>query len=374
MPKPRRILDLNARHNLHECLQRKASMQLKTKSNCERLATKMRKENCAVSASTLYRIFLDSKSETRPFINTLNEIVKYLGFDDYDTFKKWSQKNTNIAYINDNDKTTKKPLESLLTINIAMANYEALRVYFDQFIDNPNDALLFPIGKEIYTASLKYPKSVDSFAANFSDHPVVRRAFFELYADPEFRIPSYSKAIQLYIENSYSTKYNLNAPEQAEIFGRTMLLKHAINKKSKKEVLRRGYNLYNSEKLSSDVVENVHFFPKVRYHFYKIVYLHFLEKSNQQRLFEQQVQDKCSQWVLSDKPENLRVLLHTILDIQEYLIDKDCFSDCIYAIKNLLKKEQFALDNLSKEEILELINPNASAFVNKPLYSFKHLA
>ena len=97
MPKPRRVLDLNARHNLHECLQRKASMQLKTKSNCERLATKMRKENCAVSASTLYRIFLDSKSETRPFINTLNEIVKYLGFDDYDTFKKWSQKNTNIG-------------------------------------------------------------------------------------------------------------------------------------------------------------------------------------------------------------------------------------------------------------------------------------
>ena len=118
MPKPRRILDLNAKHNLHECLQRKASMQLKTKSNCERIATKMRKENCAVSASTLYRIFLDSKSEIRPFINTLNEIVKYLGFDDYDTFKKWSQKNTNIAYINDNDKTTKKPLESLLTINI----------------------------------------------------------------------------------------------------------------------------------------------------------------------------------------------------------------------------------------------------------------
>jgi hypothetical protein len=373
MPKPRQRLDSQLRQDLYLALERKTSINLKTKTDCAKVSALMIHEGFALSASTLYRIFISNKSQTRPFTTTLNEIAHFLGFKSFDDFSQWAETNRHSIYSNASPSKNSNNTKSLLSINIELKNYDALKVFFDQYLDRFNDAIFFPIGREIYCTALRHPESVECFIEKFAGHPVVRRAFFELYADPDFHIQTYDKAIEQYIAKSHSSQYKISEPHQAEIFGRTLLLKNAINKKDKDDIIRRGSILYSSSKLQKHV-EGIHFFPKVRYYLYKIAYLFYVGELDQQRAYENELSKQCDQWAETDIPENRRLLLHTLIDLEEYVITPNLFSEHKLVLQHKIKTEQnIALNKLSKKEVLVAINPNASAYVFHSLRQFQHL-
>ncbi len=373
MPKPRQSLDSHIRQDLYHALQRKTSTTLNTKSDCTKVSILMINEGFAVSASTLYRIFVRNNNQTRPFNTTLNEIAGFLGFKSYEDFIQWAQINQHSIYSNATLDKNSHETRSLLAINIELENHEALKVFFDQYLGRFNDAIFHPIGREIYCTALRHPESVEFFIKNFTGHPVVRRAFFELYADPDFRIKTYDKAIEYYIAKSHSSQYELTETYQAEIFGRTLLLKNAINKKDKKEIIRRGSILYSSSILQKQV-KSIHFFPRIRYYFYKVAYLFFLEGQQEQRAYEKKLSQQCHQWIVSNIPENRRLLLHTLLDMEEFFTTPNLLSEQKQVLQKKIRTEQnITLNNLSKEEVLDAINPNASAYVFQSLRGFQHL-
>lgn len=373
MPKPRQRLNHQARQDLYQALQRKTTFSIKSKADCSKVSALMIKEGFAVSASTLYRIFVSNNNQTRPFNTTLDELVNFLGFKSYDDFTQWTQTNRYSIYPNDTLNNHRSNTKSLLAINIELKNYDALKVFFDQYLGRSNDTIFFPIGREIYCTSLRHPESVEFFIENFAGHPVVRRAFFELYADPDFRIKTYDKAIEHYIAKSHSSQYEISEPHQAEIFGRTLLLKNAINKKDKGEVIRRGLILYSSSVLNEQV-DNIHFFPKVRYYFYKIAYLYYTGDQEKQKIYEKEISDKCNEWAETDVPENRRLLLHTLFDMEDFFITPNLLSNHKFTLQNKVRKElDISLNNLSKKEVLDAINPNASAYVFQSMRQFQHL-
>ena len=373
MPKPRQRLDSQLRQDLYLALERRTSITLKTKSDCAEVSTLMIHEGFALSASTLYRIFISNNSKTRPFTTTLNEIARFLGFKSFDDFSQWAQTNRHSIYSNASSDKNSNKTKSLLSINIELKNYASLKVFFDQYLDRFNDAIFFPIGREIYCTALRHPESVEFFIENFAGHPVVRRAFFELYADPDFHIQTYDKAIEHYIAKSHSSQYEISEPHQAEIFGRTLLLKNAINKKDKDDIIRRGSILYSSSKLQKHI-EGINFFPKVRYYLYKIAYLFYAEDLDLQKAYENELSKQCDQWAETDIPENRRLLLHTLIDLEDYVITPNLFSDHKLVLQRKMKtKQNITLNKLSKKEVLEAINPNASAYVFQSLRQFQHL-
>ncbi len=373
MPKPRQRLDSQLRQDLYLALQRKTGICLKTKSDCTKVSTLMIHEGSALSASTLYRIFISNNSRTRPFTTTLNEIAQFLGFKSFDDFSQWAQTNRHSTYPHGLPDDNSNHIKSLLSINIELKNYDALKAFFDQYLGRFNDAIFFPIGREIYCTALRHPESVEFFIESFAGHPVVRRAFFELYADPDFHIQTYDKAIEQYIVKSHSSQYEISEPHQAEIFGRTLLLKNAINKKDKDDVIRRGSILYSSSNLQEHV-EGIHFFPKVRYYLYKIAYLFYAGELDQQRAYENELSKKLGLWAETDVPENRRLLLHTLLDLEDYIMSPNLFLDHKLVLQHKMKTEQnIALSKLSRKEVLEAINPNASAYVFQSLRQFQHL-
>ena len=373
MPKPRQRLDHQLRQDLYHALQRKTSINIETKSDCAKVSILMINEGFAISASTLYRIFISNNSQTRPFHTTLNEIARFLRFKSYEHFIELAQLNRYSVYPSTAPNEGVNELKSLLAINIQLKNHGALKVFFDQYLDHFNDTIFFTIGREIYCTALRHPESVEFFIENFAGHPVVRRAFFELYADPDFHIKTYDKAIESYISKSHSSQYKLAEPYQAEIFGRTLLLKNAINKKNTDAIIRRGSILYSSSILQKQV-KSIHFFPKIRYYFYKAAYLFFIKDQEQQRAYEKELSKQCDEWAETDRPENCRLLLHTLLDLEDYFITPNLFSDHKLVLQHKMKTEQnISLNKLSRKEVLEAINPNASAYVFQSLRQFQHL-
>ena len=65
---------------------------------------------------------------------------------------------------------------------------------------------------------------------------------------------------------------------------------------------------------------------------------------------------------------------NTLLDLEDYVITPNLFSHHKLVLQHKIKTEQnIALNKLSKKEVLEAINPNASAYVFQSLRQFQHL-
>ena len=68
---------------------------------------------------------------------------------------------------------------------------------------------------------------------------------------------------------------------------------------------------------------------------------------------------------------NRRLLLHTLSDLEDYIMSPNQFLDHKLVLQHKMKTEQnIALSKLSRKEVLEAINPNASAYVFQSLRQF----
>ena len=161
MPKPRQRLDSQLRQDLYLALQRKTSISLKTKSDCTKVSTLMIHGDLLFQQVPCIESFISNNSQTRPFTTTLNEIAHFLGFKSFDDFSQWAQTNCHSIYSNASADKNSNEIKSLLSINIELKNYDALKVFFDQYLDRFNDAIFFQLAEKstVQPSDIQNPSS-----------------------------------------------------------------------------------------------------------------------------------------------------------------------------------------------------------------------
>lgn len=309
MPAPRHDFSGTDRELLRRALSDKLSMPLVGKSDCLRVADLLKEQGgYAPSATTLYHLLVSPQGGRRPYLETLHALGRLLGYGNWHEFRS--------------DCAPARPepalrldqlfaLPELLETCIRKGNYGVLDDFLDQWTDRVDHKAIFDIGLALYTVLYRHPEAARSFYQRYATHPVVRRGFFELMADPDFQLALADEGLQHYLEAS--------PPEDDEkglgdrLFARSMLFRHHVLKGDARaaEVGRRLY----SEPYGPDELNVVHLFPAARYLTYALWYDVIQRRTARRKRRESMVVEWAAERLLQDRSELERnIIFHTLVE------------------------------------------------------------
>lgn len=190
--------------------------------DCTRFSVVLHKEvGKALSASTIYRFFMQSDHYHLHYKSTLNVLSRFVGYDSFDDFKLAVEQARFEFHIASNRSVG--DFKSLISVLMSHRSFELLREYFDGVPYDSPDELMAELGWSIFVGLRQNPTVELEFYQRFASHMIVRKGFFEYGADPEFNLPRYADGLACYLSA------NEQVPEQYRlrdyVFAHTMLLR-----------------------------------------------------------------------------------------------------------------------------------------------------
>jgi hypothetical protein len=191
--------------------------------DCSRFSAVLHKEvGKALSASTIYRFFMQSDHYHLHYKSTLNVLSRFIGYDSFDDFRMAVEQARFEFLIASNKQDG--DFRSLISVLVKNRCFDLIKEYLDGIPYDSPDEFMAELGWSIYMALRQNPEVELEFYQSFCSNMIVRKGFYEYGADPEFNLPRYEDALACYLSATPTV------PEQYRlrdfIFGHTMLLRH----------------------------------------------------------------------------------------------------------------------------------------------------
>jgi hypothetical protein len=309
MPAPRQYFDDLDRERLRQALERELTFPLDSRSACNKAAMMLgAKGGSMPSATTLYQLFVASTGDRKPYMETLHALSRSLGYRDWNKFREGTEVSLSGATL---VLDQFQVLPELMASCLRRACYEVLDDLFEGWSDRLDHGALYDLGFSIYLALLKDPGLAKPFYVRYADHPVVRRAYFEVMADPYFRIADADDGLQHYLDASAPVEEEKGF--QDHLFGRSMLFRHHYLTRDGR-VLDQGRSLY-SNGIDLKQLNAMHVFPAARYLMYSIWYDVVQRRTERRKRRESMVIEWASARLLESRttPER-NIIKHTLLE------------------------------------------------------------
>ena len=215
------------------------------------------------------------------------------------------------------------------------------------------------IGYEFYQSLLENPNSNIDFFDKFSALPLIREVFFELMADPDFKIKEYEYGIQSYLKYC---KLPSNPNDFRDIiFAKSILLRHYYINGNYEKGYQVGTELYKSGIDSQFDFETLYIFPKLRYLAYRLLYKKLQSDLDSCNAYKQYLIDYTnennSKWTLFEKRVAFSIFadVFSITNTESTTIEKlkSSFKELICDLPKSMKKN-------SLESLIMYFQENAS--------------
>jgi hypothetical protein len=205
MPKPKHSIDDKILSQLRQDLQSTMGMIVRNRPDTEQFSNRVRKINDVyISPSTFSRLFLNAEAANHFYLDTLDKlsslVYPYSTWDEYCRIYESSQeqlKQIGVYQMNN-------PKVNLVGLNLSTTSWKPLHLLFEEmsydksFIDSYR--FMYDFGQSFYDILNWAPKSEMDFYKRFINYPIIKKAFFELNADPDFTLPNYIRGLDYYIK------------------------------------------------------------------------------------------------------------------------------------------------------------------------------
>lgn len=366
MPKPKyrisRLLLTALKWKIEELI----FFKISNKADCKRLSEIiLLKKNKIISESTLYRLFLWDGNQSAPYIHTLDILAEFLDFKNWSELESYLNGLQNFKFLF-GVYPIEQQYQSLLSINIHHGSLRPLYNFLEQFSSELAFEKKIILGEEIYLALKSNPNSNIEFFKQFHSLPIVRQGFFEILADPEFKIKDYEVGLSYYLKNLKNE--NSNNYLQDFVFANSLLIRFYFFKKNKGKVLEIGKLLYVNYNLNEKDLKEFYVYPKIRYYAYKLLYSFVIEGFDYQYwewLYEYSIQLINSLEPLIEK----RIVIHTLLEtlhINPSLQEKT-FNELMISFPFIFTFYPSYVFKLPIKERLKFLDTNSAKFINGTL-------
>jgi hypothetical protein len=183
--------------------------------------------------------------------------------------------------------------------------------FFEQWSDRIDHVALFDLGLAMYMVLYADPTAAVPFYQRYATHPVVRKAFFEQMADPDFRLANADDGLRRYLAASGTGDDGKGLGDR--LFARSMLFRHHFLKGDARAA-EEGRSLY-SDMPDRDALNTVHLYPAARYLTYGLWYDVMQQRTARRVRRESMVVDWVAERLRDERTAIERdILFHTLVE------------------------------------------------------------
>ena len=205
MPKPKHTINDKILRQLRQDLQSTIGMIVRNRPDTERFSTMVRKINDVyISPSTFSRLFLCAEASNHFYLDTLDKLSSLIyPFSNWDEYCRVCESSyEQMKQIGVSQKNN--PKVNLVGLNLATSSWKPLHILFEEMSFDPSFIesyrFMYDFGQSFFDILKWTPNSELEFYKRFIKYPIIRKAFFELNADPDFILPNYIKGLDYYIK------------------------------------------------------------------------------------------------------------------------------------------------------------------------------
>lgn len=264
------LFDKSIAKQLKVELWQKKGLRIFSKSDCNQLRDQIFNEGLGyLSESTLYRLFLSPKFH-KPYFNTLNILARFLNYPDYLSFYESISitSNLNLSF------GIHRAKNSLLFFTIKTETKKPLSNFFEALTEE-QESIKSHATLQLYDVLL-YSSNTKWFFKTFAQNTFIRKEFFEKGFDPLFRIADYEYGFVQYL------KYVKPSKDVSEfesfIFGNSILFRHYFLSNNTRKAHDIGRVLFEEDFGIENYINQVHWYPLIRYHAYKLWYTQMINQ------------------------------------------------------------------------------------------------
>ena len=365
MPKPIHELSPFVYSELRKYIRIKTGLLIQTKPECERLSSQIKEQTqILISASTLYRIFI-AEENSKPYLNTLNGLSVFCGFKDWYEFENHVNELARFDFSYGKIHINEKPVGSFIKICIHNNQLEVLYEYASQFPEEIDFEKKIRIGYELYQSLLDNPNSNIAFFDKFSGLPLIREAFFELMADPDFKIKDYEYGLKSYLNYCEpAVKFN---DYRDIIFAKSMLFRHYYISGQSDKANHIGKELFESGQEHQFDFEALYIFPKFRFLAYRLLFKHLKADADSVLAYKQFLLEYCENNISNWSSFEQSVAFYNIAEVFSFIKPKKDTED------QLRKVFQVLISKLPKSKVNKSLDKLLPYFQENALIKLKYL-
>ena len=362
MPKPKFIVSDYYRNELLRCICVKIGFPIRTKLDCRKVSQLIHDSQLpTISESTIYRLFLWNGKNNTPYIHTLDILSRFCGFPSWSKFELHQQELDTFAQGYGRIQINGTPIKSLIEICIHTDKLKPLYSYAEQFPKDVDFDKKIMLGQEIFKSLISNPNENLKFFKNFHTLPIIRESFFEIFADPRFRIPNYEAGIEYYLRNLKPTENIRDL--QDTLFGNCLLFRYHFIQGNRNKALKIGKILFTELELLEKDLLRIHIFPVARYFSCKILHYKLLGQTKKSFDYLEEVFNfilkNQKKWNLEEQRIvffNLgeAILLHSEIPISQHTVLKALFPELFSFVP-----QYYSNSNL--KEIIPYLDCNSSS-------------
>ncbi len=316
MPKPKYRISQVILNALKMKLEDALMFRIFTKPDCKKAATVIQERTKkAISESTIYRLFLWEKNSNSPYFQTLEILTEYIGYPSWvaleahlDELARFRIKSGVFASSFDEEPY------SILFHCIKFRNFEVLHQFFFQFSKDISLEKKLILGEEIYASLYRNPESTMDFYKEFHAVPIVREAFFEYFADPQFKLEHYAEGLNLYLKNIHPLDSIQSL--QDYIFANCLLFRHYFFSEQNESLKALGQRLYSDLIFPTEALEQIHIYPQIRYRTYYLFYRY--NQVGFDEVYWRWLVDYAIELSKSYSTWEQKIIVHTVLDALQF--------------------------------------------------------
>ncbi len=298
---------MNYNKILLEIIYSKTGIYITNKNDCKLVGQYIVKHKIGyLSESTLYRFFLSSDSNQKPYINTLNILAQLCDFESWSYFLYYCDTNTlftNSVFLNNT-------LDTIIKDLVVREKFNSLIDIFES-VKNENYKTKEYIGLHTFI-NFQNTNSFPLFIEKHGHNSFVRNIIMEALYDPFHRIKGYAESYNYYLN---FTKPQSKNYLQDFVFGNAVLFRYYYLNNDLRAI-EFAKKLYDFP-ITSIEFDQIHLFPRVRYTAYKIWYLKI---TNHNKTIQIEYLDFAYNWICDEfKKTNsiieLNIINQTFLEV-----------------------------------------------------------
>jgi hypothetical protein len=203
MPKPKHSIDAYCIQRLKAEIQLFVGIQVINRPSCMSLSEELKAHyGLSISSSTIARLFLNDTENHHFYLDTLDKFT-----DLVQKGSTWGQYCESV--LTQKDQALSIGIHhdidfrnTLLYINFEFSGWKVIRNYFERlqpYLNHSNyQYITFDLGGALHRIVQSNVSFERSLYKNFVGFEAVRRSYFELLADPDFKLPNYKEGLIRY--------------------------------------------------------------------------------------------------------------------------------------------------------------------------------
>lgn len=321
----------------------KTGIYITNKNDCRLLSEYIIKDKIGyISESTLYRFFLHSHSNHKPYKNTYNILAQFCGFESWIEFLDYCDINSLFKESN----FLNNILDCFVSDLVVKQKFTSLLDFFES-MENENFKTKEYVGLKTFI-NFQKTNTFQLFIEKHGQNSFVRNILMESLYDPFHRINGYTQSYDYYLNFTNPNEENYL---QDFIFANAILFRYYYLNKDNKS-FEIGKKLYEFP-ISSLEFDKIHLFPKTRFYAYKIWYLNLINAG-------EFIQNNYLEYVMNWINENIKSS-ETIIEIN---IIYQTFNEVFQKLK--LKEVQQKMKSIYEFQIKILEKKNTIDLVKIP--------